>query len=474
MSGVRAWLALAVLSLPAPTQSPAQSPALEPCRALLRELDRSFNAGDAEGYLARFEPEHPMVQAVHARTVRARLGGAVPVQRTGEVTATRRIGQYVVAPVVYEYRSAEQDPLIEAGLLVARPLDADDPDSGLAPVLAVDVPTDRCGVDDVFTCPACNYRIGGAEGWLCVPIAQDRTAVVEGATFLLLGTDLALDVSVQLGDSALGAASVVAGLLQQLRRRAPTARTTPPADWLPPSVPAGVEGLGGARAEAELEDGDKLVVHALTLGRLRHLLLLRGAEDALARRAAAVDALLATYRLLVTDANVAQQAAKALQAHTGGDVAADGVYRNERHGIAAQGPRGWVPQRRCAGSPFQVVWSCPRSSGRMWLTGYAPPAGFPHWTTELADRWLADLLRRAGMQAHADVGAWTEPATGPRELRVIAVDATAVGPGQASRPERHLHLVLRDDLLVVADAYTTDPDEVAAVQKAVGSLRSAR
>jgi hypothetical protein len=449
----------AVVPLPVLAQDVGELPGLSACRALLQVLDGAWNEGDADGYLRHFEVEQPLVQDLHERRTRERLGCTSRLQRTSEPGKSRRVGEHVVLQVRYETRcdGAALPPLREGGLLVLR-----QQHEKLQPVLAVDLPAIDCADDDVFVCPPCNYRMGGAPGWLCVPIAPERAAAFDGATFLLLGTAIALEITVEVGDVVAPATAVVERLAAELRRHVVGATASVVEPWQPPGIPAGAAQLGGARASVDLPDGDRVVLHAGVLGRLRHLLLLRGPAQALQQDGARIDALLATYELCTTETTPGQHAVKAIAAHTGGTLLENGEYRNDRHGVAATGPHGWRGSERCSGARFQVVWSCPRGHGRMWLSGYSTPLGIERWTAKLADRWLEDHCKRGGLSLGKDEG-WQPAADGSSHERHLEA-TSAAGP-------RRLHLMLKDDLLVVADAGTSDSGCDEKVAAALASVR---
>ncbi len=467
---------VAFLAVPSPTQRDLPTPSA--CRALLAALDEAWNSGDADVYLRLFAAEQPLLHELHGRTVREQLGHHLCLVRTSELGRARRVGPRVVLPVRYRTHVAEATPtaahpeeLSTQGVVVAR-TEGDQ----LVPVLAIDLPAHTRDSDTAlteFACPACNYHLGPAEGWLCVPIARDRTAAVEAATFLLLGTDIALDLSVQLGDRAEPAQHTVADLADRMRTLLPDAVLSTVAAWTPPGVTTPVDALSSARATLDFPDGQRTVLHAVALGRLRHLLLLRGSPSALQAHAQAVAELLATYRLLQTDARMAQQAAQSLSHHTGGALVGT-TYHNERHRLVVDGPNGWHAVQRCGGSLFQVVWTCPHGTGRMWLSGYGPPEGCAAWTTDLADLWLQELARHGELRqlGAADSG-WSAAADHQLRVRSLVVPPSRTAPvGSAHACERHLQLWLREDLLVLADGYTSDPEQAAEVRRAVRSLQA--
>jgi hypothetical protein len=360
--------------------------------------------------------------------------------------------------------AADGTVLHERSYLALRP-----PLSGEAlprPVLAIEVPPqgEHCTANDTYTCKVCNYRIGGVPGWLCAPLAHERSGGVEGAVFALLGSDVALETSVSLGDEPLPAERVVDALVRDLREQVAGAEAGLTAGWSPPSLRGREpQGCAGARADVTLPGGQQVSVFVHVLGRLRHALLLRGATHSLQREQAAIDSLLSSYALLSSEGDLAGQAGTALAGHTGG-LLDGGRYRNEHWGVLADGPQGWSARERCGGAAFSVCWESP-GDGRMSLTGYLPPAGLAQWTEALADRWLDDCLRRAGFDDAGSAPSWCDGAgdgNRERERRAASADRRSV---------RRLRVLLRKDLLLVADAQLPAAADDEAVRRALASVQ---
>jgi hypothetical protein len=448
----------------APPAEQAGAPLLEPsCREVLAELDRAFASGDPRAYLDLFAPEQQWLHAVHRRAIELRLL-QTPPRRTSELLAPpRRVGPRTVLMVGTTTTAADGTVLRERSYVVLRPALPGEPLP--RPVLAVEVPPqgEHCTADDTFKCEACNYRIGGVAGWLCAPAAQERTGGVEGAVFALLGSDVALETSVSLDDEALPAERVVDALVRDLREQIAGAEAGLTTSWSPPSL-RGREpkGCAGARADVTLPGGQQVSVFAHVLGRLRHVLLLRGARLSLQREQTEIDALLSSYSLLSTEGDLAGQAAKALARHAGG-LLDGGRYRNAHWGVAADGPQGWSARERCDGAAFSVCWET-QGDGHMSVTGYLPPAGLVQWTETLADRWLDDCLRRAGYDK-VEATPWCDGAgDGNRERERRASSANR-------RTVRLLRVLLRKDLLVVVDAQLPAAADDEAVRRALAGVQ---
>lgn len=443
--------------------------AVERCRSVLAELDAAFTRGDANGYLRAFAPEQPFLHEVHARQIRQRLAAEARLARGSEIVGSpRRLGDHTVATVTYTTRAAERPtapPLVEHGLLVLR-----EQGGAVVPTLAIEVPatTAQCA-EDRFECPACNYRIGGAPGWLFAPVATSRSGAVEAGVFVRLGADIGLEVTVRAGASPVPARTALQSLLGELRERLAGERTGPATpgpieDWAPPGLDGRTpDAFSAARAAIDLANGQRLAVFVTALGALQHVLLLRGDRRQLERHRAACDELLGSYALMVEDADLAAQQARSLSMHTGGALDRLGSYENRRHDVRIDALVGWRAELRAAGTAFQTVWNCPEEQGRLWLTGYLPPPGLLRWTPGHVDTWLERLGPRAGLRlpARLDSGFSAPDATGQCERR-LEFDRDGDAP-------RLLRILLRDDLLIVADGWSDlHPEEVRRV---IGTLR---
>lgn len=450
---------------------------------LLADLDACFARGDVAAYLAAFEPDHPGSHAMLRQHLQ-RLTAVLPrLQRRSALAAPlRQIGARTVVRVRHTIEAGERT-LHEDTMMAVR-LGAD---GRAVPTFAIEIPTQRaCVRGDFFRCPPCNYEIGGVAGWLCVPMRPERAQSLEAASFYLIGSDVACDVSVVVDTDAPTATTVVRGLGEALAELDTGARPGPVEAWLPPAhAKEPPTGLAAARLEIALPldfggRGGIARFHVVTFGALQHLLLVRGSAAAVREHDEALRALLASYRLLQSDLDLALAAAKPLQHHTGGTVH-DSRYHNERFGFELAGPDGWQTQQRCGGAALRVVWSSPDGS-RLWLTGYEVPAGLDRWCERTADRWLQQLLLRANLEPLPTTtpDGWTEHTScGGSTRRLTCVPKPSQVPAQSHRAptgpgaprERSLHVFLQDELLLVADLQAATAADAATMQAALESLR---
>jgi hypothetical protein len=300
----------------------------------------------------------------------------------------------------------------------------------------------------------------------------DRAQALEAADFYLIGTDLACDISVQTDPLSPAALDVARQLGEALHGIDPSAKPALPEPWLPPAhAKDKPKGLCCARLEVDLPqdfagDGGCAVFHVMTFGGLQHVLLVRGSRKSLRVHAASLQALLDSYRLLQVNADIAEASARALVHHTGGSFRGN-VYDNSIYGVEMQGPEGWQAQQRAGGTAFRAIWTSPRGS-RIWLTGYAVPSGMNQWCQKTADRWFQTLCERADLVPCADQQAWTQVLDcGP--MRSVACEPRS--PEKAGSHQRLARLLVRDDLLVIADGCIATDEDAAAVRAALGSLR---
>lgn len=481
------------------TKQPAQ-PTAQPTRAaieaVLADLDERFARGDVAGYLSRFVPDHQGAHAMLELHLRRQLAlGTGPSCKSRLLDTPRTIGPRVVADVEHvitfrDERLRGDFELVEHAVLALR-IDNTDPNvtPSAVPTFTATLPNaadHQQGRDgkgrkhqptaDSFGCPPCNYSIGGAAGWICVPIAGDRTQALEGASFYRLGSDLTCDISVRVTCAATTAMATVRTLADDVHQLDPAARAGLAVDWLPPAhVTPPVRGLSGAKVDVTLGDGDLLRLHVAQFGGLQHVLLARGGPAAFAQHAAALQALLDSYRLITTDCDFAETAATALRHHTGG-VLEDERYRNVQFDIALQGPQGWRAEQRSGGAAFRVVWTSTLGS-RLWLIGYAVPRGMPGWCTNTADRWLNRLCEDTGLQLPApQAAAWQDfAAFAPRTARTALLRCVPKSVGDPTRPqERWLRVVVCDDLLVVLDAHPGATEDLPALRAALERLERNR
>ena len=468
-------------------QGPPVRAAIE---AVLRDLDDRFARGDVDGYLRAFVPDHPGAHAMLGVRLRRALGLGDTPRRTSELLGTpRTIGPRVVADVrsVLTFGGAHEPAgrrIVEQSVVAFRVDRGDGAAVTAVPTFSVDMPPPRAGaaaprpVGDAFRCPACNYEIGGESGWICVPMPDERAQALEGATFYLVGTDLACDLSVRIADHDATALSTARALAEGMRELDPGTRPGLATAWQPPAHAALVAPeITGARLEATRGDGGVAILHLVQFGGLQHVLLARCSAATWSQRRADLQRLLASYRLLQTDCDFADTAARSLQHHTGGSLTG-GRYRNDTHGLELTGPQGWRAEQRSGGAAFRVVWTSPYGS-RLWLVGYPVPAGMPRWCTATADRWLEKLCNDAGLEPTAPDGqaaqatAWQPFAPLAAQTRTLrSVPRHIVDP---SRPrERLLRAVVRDDLLVVLDAKAADAEDLPVLRAALDALTGTR
>ena len=450
---------------------------------VLRELDAAFGEGDVERYLGVFEPDHPGSHALLDQRLRRLLPQAVAgkgriTRKSTVLGEPRRVGPRHVVRVRHEL--FDGDTRIAADLedsIIAFRMDGSGPP---VPTFTIETPRQiDCPAGDVFKCPPCNYEIGGAAGWLCVPMGRDKAQALEASSFFLLGTDLACDVSVRIDTKKRTPIQLVTELGSLLRSFEPTAEVGLATAWLPPAHaraaedrPADTSELRGARVEIAVPNSDGepgiALFHAVQLGSLQHLLLVRGSAQAASEHAAKLDELLTTFRLIRTNAAAADAGAIALLHHVGGAIE-NGTYRNVRHAASMAGPAEWKAQQRCGGALFRVVWESPDGS-RLWLTGFSVPPGMKYWCNQTAAHWLERLCDTAGLELPAEVEEWESDKD--CEARTRTVTCTLKEPPDPTRrTERVLRVMFREDLLVVADGTAKNEADWRAVRAALATLR---
>lgn len=487
-------------------------PAIQP---VLGQLDELFAKADAAAYLAQFEPDHPGAHAQLRQQLLSSFAPGVPLQRTSTLLGKpRQFGARTVVRVHFEVRAADgrSDALYAHDAMLAFRSAAGDPTARPVPTFCVEVPAEFGSLpNDLFRCPACNYELGGVAGWLCVPQRNDRAQALEAASFYLIGTDIACDLSVRIEDplpstgQVSGAGETPAGqplavverLAAALRRLDPTVRPGIAVPWLPenhraaatattaPATTPGAAGIAGAQLAVDLPadranpDGSRAVFHVVTLGALQHLMLVRGGQRSLQEHAPAVAALLNSYRMLDVDCDRALAAARPLAHHTGGELAGT-TYRNTQWNVAVEGPNGWQPGLRSGGNLFRVVWTSPQGS-RLWLLGYATPEGMTKWCRETADLWFREMCAEKGLTIVASTDAtstWKQDQGCSADSRLVTCTAPIRVPvlqsapgGSVAAQQRLFRLVVRDDMFLVLDGQARSDDEWAPLRAAMASLR---
>lgn len=488
-------LALLLAAGAGQAQAPAELDALVPkVQSLLAELDGRFDRGDVTGYLATFRPDHPGQHAMLGQRLGQLLGASAHRQRRSELAVPlRQVGSRVVARMHSTVLLADdprglerlaQSPnaslddgttrFVEDGYLILEVA----ADGSLRPTGCIEVaPENKCLTRGLFRCPPCNYEVGGVPGWLCVPVRGDRAHALEAVSFHLLGSDVVVDVSVEFAAEPRPAATWAAQLAGSLQSLAGAIRLHPVEAWVPPAHRSAVpKHLDAARLVLDLpkdgidEQGAAALLHVALFGGLQHVLLLRGSKTSLQKHAAAVDALLGSYRLLQVDDQAVHAATEALAHHCGGLVEGS-RYKNVLYDLVLQGPEGWTLQQRTGGAAFRAVWTA-KNGARLWLTGHQVPPGMEAWTQATADAWLLHLCEQQQLvvvECTDDV--WVQSDAAGGQVRSFRAKPTG-GEALARQPAtRQVRAVLRPELLVIAVGYGVEAADEALVTEALGSLR---
>ncbi|MCK5942124.1 MAG: hypothetical protein KAI24_09160 [Planctomycetes bacterium] len=449
---------------------------------LLQELDERFERGDVDGYLARFEPDHRGAVAMVGRHLERLVAASDRRERDSHViagpTEVRDRSLVRVRHSLGLEIGGKQRQLVEDSYLAVRVVDG-----RLVPTFAVEMPVSKgCVQGNQFKCPPCNYKIGGVDGFLCVPLPPEKSLALESASFYLIGTDVVCDVHVQVQEKVQQAAAAARRLAESFARIEPTCQVGLATAWVPPMhASAPPAGMDSARVVVKLpldypdDGGGRTVFHVVTFGGLQHVLLTRGSAESLRRHQTELDELFRSYMLLESDCDLAEAAARPLRHHTGGSF--DGSsYHNHRYHVAFAGPEGWHPQHRVGGALFRVRWSGPKDS-QLWLIGYGVPAGMEAWTRKTADRWIAHHCHKHGLlpadpQPKSCRNDWHTDKGGIAERTSVLVCRKPDSPAAPRR--RVLHVQLYDDLLLIVDGFGADADAEQAVLSTLGSLRRTR
>ncbi|MGC6487191.1 MAG: hypothetical protein ACON4Z_06080 [Planctomycetota bacterium] len=479
LSSVAAALCAALLS-----GSAAGQATTEDVRALLERLDDRFERGDVRGYVAAFDPDNRGAVAMMQRRIERQIAASRSRERTSTVlVGPTSIGRRTMFRVRHDIqlvsRAGVRRSFVEDTYLTLR---ADG--ERLTPTFAVEMlPEMDCVQSDKFKCPACNYEIGGVDGFLCVPLRSERSLALESASFYLIGTDVVCDVHVQVQSRPQKAQLAARQLADAFAELAPAAEVGLVTGWVPPvHADAPPAGLDSAQVVVKLrgdsEAGDRAVFHVVTFGGLQHVLLTRGSADALDAADASLAALYASYSLIERDRDVAEAAALPLRHHLGSSF--DGVrYDNARYGVTFAGPAGWRPEHRVGGARFRARWSAPDGS-QLWLNGYGVPTGMEAWTRRDADRWIDHRFRERGLlpaaaQPDGVETAWHEGADGALERSIVLEQRQARSETDRRSPaaprRRILHVQLYDDLLLIVDGYGASETSERAALDALASLR---
>lgn len=447
----------------------AQEPAREAAERLATNLDRAFAAGSVDGYLQRFADRSWLPMILERRRL-DRLLAAGTLRRRSRVVEVRRSDDRYVALLerTYECPDSGQRALSHAYLV----FEVSPRPRARFEVSSERPRSSRIDARGVFTCRACNYRIGTADGWLAVEHAPLRTGCVETVSFYSLHHDLCVEVSVRFGATPIPARRALEELLERLatslgvRAIGDVEAWTPPACRGPSALPPTMR---GARVRASWRPAGAprvVVLHLLTHGRLCYVLAAHGTETSLQRGGPALEELLATFELVDPDRTAEELDDLARRAHTGGGVLHGEAFHNEAHHVRFRGPAGWSAELRPGPWAFSVRYVCPHEGGVLEVTGYAPPPGFSRWTPWAADADLERLRRRAALEVVNDTG-WQENAgVGPARR-----DVTLRPPGPERGPrELIVRLVRYGDLLVVATGRVLDDSAREVMRRALDSL----
>jgi len=469
---------------------------------LLDEFDELFAKADVAGYLAKFEADHEGALAMFGEHLAHLSQCTKSTHRESRVvTGPTTVGERLLLRLRHVVHwpapagdGEPREPFVEDSYLVVRRAD----DGGVVPTFAIEMPAEtRCVRDGKFRCPPCNYEIGGVDGWLCVPLRRERALTFESATFYLLGTDVACDLSVLVEADPVPAKAAAQRMVHAFAKVEPGAEIALPEQWLPPTHEASPPaGLDGCRVEVRLPNdqpqrgGGRAIFHVLTFGGLQHLLLVRGSKQSLQQHATKVDALASSYMLLEDDCDAAKLALQALRHHLGG-VLDGATYRNERYDVVLRGPDGWRAEQRVGGAAFRVRWQAPDGSA-LWLCALRVPVGMSAWSTEAADVLLRRMCEQkqlapvdggdASQQDGEQDGAWRpvagdakqQPGASPNPnggMRKTVQLRHQAHDDPAAPPRRVLHVQLHHDLLLLVDGYGSSDDSRRAIERAIESLR---
>lgn len=482
------WLLLATLSLwlggavqaQTTTSTKASAEAIE---KLLSELDDRFERGDVQGYLARFEPDQRGAIAMVGRHLERLIAVSKRRSRSSRIFAgPSQVGQRTLVRVRHELEltigAGPPRKLTEDSYLALRVEDGE-----IVPTFAVEMPPAMdCVQANKFKCPPCNYEIGGVDGFLCVPLRQEKALALESASFYLIGTDVVCDVHVKVQNKAQKAQFAARRLAEAFAKIEPTAEAGLATAWVPPmhakNPPAGMD---SARVVVKLPQDDReagggrAIFHVVTFGSLQHVLLVRGSKASLAANQKALDELFKSYMLLEVDCDLAEAAARPLRHHIGGTFEGS-RYDNARYGVTFAGPAGWQPQHRIGGARFRVRWSGPGGS-QLWLVGYGVPTGMRTWSKATADRWIAHHCKKHGLEKADEQpkgidDAWHPGANGALERSCVLNCKRPETPGTPRR--RVLHVQLHDDLLLIVDGFGSGDEAERAVLTSIASLARKR
>lgn len=449
----------------APWAPVADAPNRAALERAVQRLDALLAAADFAAVGRQFEPDHPAAHRLFLAEVERAGGGPGTSTLVGEA---RQLPNRIAAVFERPLRNGRT-----ARTVVSAALTPGDAGPRAVPTFAAVLPI---GSDPdlvlrgAFRCPPCNFELQGAAGWLCVPQLPCRAQAIEGATFYLTGTDLACDVSVRAPAAGETPAQTAQTLFERLL--ATGSGFAPPGPWLPPAhrerPPVA---LLGAAFDVRQADGLRSWGAVVQSGGLQQVFLAQANTAARAWPEAALADLLAGYRLLRTDCGAVEVATDSLRHHTGSTLVGTS-FRNDKLGIALDGPPGWRPQLRCTTMAVRAVWTS-ESGSRLWLGLHPTPDGLDRWCSASADRWLDQLLASAGLQlAPGTTSAWREDRQFGGQVRDLECRSASSDPHRP--PQRLLRAYRRDDVLVVLDAIPAVADDLPLLRGALSALQGCR
>ncbi len=402
---------------PAATTESAQAPGRKETQELLAKIDSAFNARELETLLDCFHPSHKTLHAQLKARMKAVLAYDARLQRESEIVKfDQRRGRAIalVRSCTRCQRRADLPPHVEHSYLVARTTSAGPKAELMVPVEDSELPYVSEGR---FTCPACNYAFGGSCQWLAVPARPDQTGCMESLTFLALGHDLVVEISVHVLPEA-PANKALRELLEDMRKLPwldiPKRLQVRP--WLPPAYAQGNAPchLDGACHRVALRDGnggDFADIHLATFGPIHYLMVVQGTEALLKDQAASIHDLLTGFRLLDTEKAPDDICRLALATHTGGGRITGSSYKNPAHNVQVNAPAGWQGAAYASRDLFRVRFQCGSGAGSLVLQGMAPPVGYTIWTQDKADELFQNACADRELPTPTDT-AWTRGAHG--------------------------------------------------------------
>ena len=471
MKLVVATVLLGITAGPSPGQQ-SEVPDRSAAQALVKRIDDAFNSRDLRALLGCFEGENLQLMRVLAERMTPVLNGPVRLHRDSEISSymdISRRGVALVKSTIELVDASNPVPLEEYSYLVMK-REGDRAVGSFMVEVDLDL-LDRTA-DNRFRCPACNYEVMGAPGWLAVPHRPERTQCMEAISFYYLGADLTLDLSVFVDPVPLKAMQTMGDYLASLFEQVGTPGDVEVRTWNPPYYKGDPpRGLDGASAELELP-GHQLSRHYLaTLGSLRYLLVLNGNAGAFASHNREADAILNGFRILDPSAPVSELVAMRMQTHASGSHLDETRFTSSTYGVSLEGPEGWMPSVRAGGYLFEVAYRCPLSRGALWATAHRPPPGLTAWYTRLANAWVKNHCREQGMEIRQDSG-WSEPG-GDFRFRDLETTPPKNSTGAANLP-RMIRLAMSDDLLLVLHGYGQDQSDRDLVMASFNTLRRTR